>query len=124
MKLNEHAYSLFYHHEQLKAAHAKLNDTPDYFYRKVCRWYSNHLNTPLKEVKEIPYHDVLQEYYEHHMEKMTYNEVLEYTKTSLLDVFVDREEEDLKAWAIELEKEQAETAGGSSVATLVAQYPF
>lgn len=109
MKLTDSAFAILYHSEQLKAANAILNDTPDYFYRKVCRWYSKNFHTPLMQVFGLPYHHVLQHYYEHHMDQMTYNQTLDYVKSELLPVFIDKEEEANAAYAKALEREQAAT---------------
>ena len=41
-------------------------EQPDYeaFYRRVVRWFSEKYSTPLREVDDLPEHDVLQAYFE------------------------------------------------------------
>lgn len=109
MKLTDNSYSIIYLTEQLKAAKALLKDTPDFFYRKICRWYSKSFHTELTKVYDLPYHFVLQHYYEAQLDKRDYNEVFDYTTKELLKIFVDREEEANKAFAAELLKEQEAT---------------
>ena len=109
MKLTESSYGIIYLTEQLKAVQALLHDTPDFFYRKVCRWYSSKFHTPLMEVYELPYHHVLQNYYEAQFDKQTYNDVFDYTTKELLKIFIDKEEEENKAFAEELLREQQRT---------------
>lgn len=109
MKLSENSYSIIYLTEQLKAVQALLHDTPDFFYRKVCRWYSKEYHTPLIQVYDLPYHHVLQNYYEAQFDKRSYNDVFDYTTKELLKLFIDKEEEANKAFAEELLKEQQAT---------------
>jgi hypothetical protein len=109
MKLSEQKYGIIYYTEQLKAAQAVLKDTPDYFYRKVCRWYSEKFHTELTKVYELPYSFLLQHYYESQLDSRSYNEVFDFATRNLLKIFVDAEEEANKAFALELEREQAET---------------
>jgi hypothetical protein len=49
---------------QINAIMAIENETSDFFYRKVCRWFSHTYATPLMEVDNIPMQIVLQHYYE------------------------------------------------------------
>lgn len=43
---------------------------PEYFLRKVFRWYSATYATPLHVVDELPLHDILQNFWENHYESM------------------------------------------------------
>lgn len=61
---------------------------PGYFLRKVHRWYSRNLNTPLHLVYDLPTEDVLQAYYETLYEDMTDEEM----ETHIKDHAVSDEE--------------------------------
>ena len=41
---------------------------PEYFYRRVCRYYSNNFHTPLEEVHKLPWSFVFSNYLEHIIE--------------------------------------------------------
>jgi hypothetical protein len=43
---------------------------PEYYLRRIFRWYSKTFATPLHEVEELPLSDVLQHYWEEHYEDM------------------------------------------------------
>ena len=66
-----------YRAEQLKALQAVLIGSEAYFYRRVCRWYSNEFHTPLKDVEILPYEHILQHYYENKLEAMGRNQIID-----------------------------------------------
>lgn len=53
----------------LKRKNPKTPD-PEFFLRKVFRWYSKTFVTPLDEVEDLPLADVLRHFYEYHFEEM------------------------------------------------------
>src|ERR1700690_4567872 len=55
---------------KILAAHAVVNKDQDYLLRNLVRWYSAKFATPLHEVEELPFEDVLQTYYEVQYEEM------------------------------------------------------
>lgn len=52
-----------------------FNKNDEYFYRKICRWFSKEFSTPLMQVYEIPWEEVLLNYYEHSLDNLPYNHV-------------------------------------------------
>lgn len=81
---------------------------PEYFYRRVCRYYSQNFNTPLTEVHNLPWPFVFSNYLEHIVE--TNND-----QESIYNLAIDicypekrvTEEEDLQRRIKEIEEEEA-----------------
>jgi len=104
--------SSLYYQAKLKAIENTLRDDGVTFYRQVTRWYSKEYSTPLHHVRtRIPYTQILQEYYEHELEDMDYNDVYEYAMRDMLPEFMeefdDMDEEFAKS-LIEEQKQQLE----------------
>ena len=89
----------------------------DFFYRRVCRWYSKNFYTPLHEVEDLPWKQILIAYFEEKFYEM-YNssseevlqeyerqrDLLTMTEDELVEYFqAEREEEQkLADWEQEL----------------------
>jgi hypothetical protein len=89
----------------------------DFFYRRVCRWYSKSFHTPLHEVEQLPWKNILLAYFEERFYEM-YNspseevlqqyeqqrEMLTMTEDELVEYFeAERDEEQqLANWEQEL----------------------
>lgn len=92
-----------------------LND-PEYFTRKICRYYSEHFYTPLAEVYKLPWGFVLNNYLEHIIEKNNskddiYDLCIDilYPEKKKVKSFLgefDNEEAELQAWINKIEKEE------------------
>jgi hypothetical protein len=91
---------------------------PEYFTRKVCRYYSEKFHTPLAEVYALPWAFVFTNYIEHIIET---NNSKEEIYNIAVDVFYpekkrvknfmgefETEEEELDAWIKKVEKEAQE----------------
>ena len=91
---------------------------PEYFTRKVCRYYSEKFHTPLTEVYALPWAFIFTNYIEHIIET---NNSREEIYNIAVDVFYpekkrvknfmgefESEEEELDAWVKKLEKEAQE----------------
>ena len=98
-----------YRIQQLKAIEAILTDSEGYFYRKICRWFSEKFNTPLMDVYKIPYPKILQEYYEGPLSELEYNDVYDMASTEYVPELADAYEEENQKFADSLIKEQEET---------------
>lgn len=94
-----------------------LND-PEYFTRKIYRYYSENFYTPLAEVYKLPWGFVLNNYLEHIIEK---NNGKDEIYDLCIDIFYpekkkvknfmgefDSEEAELQAWIDKIEKEEKE----------------
>lgn len=95
-------------------------ESPDWdaFYRKVCRWFSQNLSTPIREVEEMSEEYVLRHYFE-----SRYNSILEEggenqdqrwadAKANVLKMFypeseLDEQQEEDEFWQKALEEEFA-----------------
>lgn len=62
---------------QLQALEGKLLSTNDFFERKVRRWFSNSFATPYLKTFEIPWDQILLNYYEANLEKLSHNQALQ-----------------------------------------------
>ena len=49
---------------KLLALRSVLKPDPDYFVRKICRWFSTTYHTPISQVYDMPIEEVLQAYFE------------------------------------------------------------
>jgi hypothetical protein len=56
---------------QLRALRSVLKPDKDYLVRKMLRWYSKTYFTPLREVEELPFDEVMQAYFEERYEGMS-----------------------------------------------------
>lgn len=101
-----------YQSSQLEAMSDILSQTDIYFFRKVCRWYSEKFHTPLHVVTEgkvVQWDEVLLHYYECQMEEIGYNHIYELACQEYIPELVEQFEEDNAAFAKALEEEQART---------------
>ena len=97
---------------QIKAIFGMLNKTDIYFFRKICRWYSEKFNTPLHEVMKgdiITWDEVLLHYYESQFEEIGYNNVYELACEEYIPELADHREQENIEFAKALEEEQKET---------------
>ena len=78
--------------------------------RKIVRWFSKTFHTPIAQVEEMPFEDVLQVYYEEKFEEMSEDD-LEKVKTELLESPLEK--------ATRLKAEDAERADADLFAKLV-----
>jgi len=91
---------------------------PEYFNRKVCRYYSEKFHTPLTEVYNLPWAFVFTNYIEHIIEnnntkESIYNLCVDmfYPEKKKVENFLgefDSEEAELQAWINKIETEEAE----------------
>jgi len=98
-----------YYIQQLRAIEAILTSTDQYFYRKICRWFSETFHTPLLDVYKIPYPKLLQEYYESRLGELDYNDVYDLASTEYVPELADAYEEENTKFAESLVEEQEET---------------
>lgn len=92
--------------ELLAVKSVALKDS-EYFYRKVCRYYSEKFHTPLMEVYEIPWAFVFTNYLEHLIET-------NHNKESLYELVIDicypekrlDEEQEVEDWIKQIEAEE------------------
>lgn len=68
-----------------------LEEPGEYLVRKVCRWYSRHLRTPIADVYDLPWDDVLRHYFEGLYEEMGEAQVQEELQL-MLESDVERDE--------------------------------
>jgi len=94
---------------QLKALEGILLKTPEYYYRKICRWYSKEFSTPLKGVYDLPMDFVLEHYYESFLEKNSYNEVFDIAVQEYLPEIAAEEDKAAQEYADSLVEEQEKT---------------
>lgn len=99
-------FTNLYRGYQIQAAESVLDPNEVYYYRKICRWYSETFHTPLHEVHKLPADTVLTNYYESIMEKIPHNDLYDQVKVDFLPDLVAKDEEDNEAYAQALEAEQ------------------
>ena len=97
---------LFYEYQQLKALSAILNNTNEYFERKVRRWYSKEFHTPLIEVYKLGWDHVLLNYYESKFESLSHNDLVHLAQTEYLSTIKDSIERENQEFTDSLIKEQ------------------
>lgn len=102
-------FTNLYRGYQIQAAESVLDPSEDYYYRKICRWYSETFHTPLTQVYTLSIDHVLQNYYESVLEKVPYNDLFEQVKEDFLPELVEQDDKEAEAYAKDLEKEQAIT---------------
>lgn len=93
-----------YDYIKIQAFESYLNEDDQYFYRKVCRWYSTEFHTPLTEVEKLPWDYILLHYYESSLEKMDYNDVLDLAIEEYVPEIVEEQEKDTDAFVKEVEE--------------------
>jgi uncharacterized membrane protein len=80
---------------------------PEYFYRKVCRYYSEKFHTPLLEVQQLPWPFVFTNYLEHVIET---NNGTEDIYNLAIDICYPEkrvsDEDELQSWIKRVEKEE------------------
>lgn len=91
---------------------------PEYFNRKVCRYYSQNFHTPLEEVYKLPWAFVFNNYIEHIIENNNTRENiydlcidLFYPEKKKVENFLgefESEEDELQAWINKIEAEEEE----------------
>jgi len=94
--------------ELLAVKSTSLRD-PEYFYRKVCRYYSEKFHTPLIEVYSLPWAFVFTNYIEHIIEtNNTQKEIEQIAIDICYPEKAEKEEESLQKWIEKVEKEEEE----------------
>lgn len=96
---------------ELIAIKSILTNDPEYFHRKVCRYYSEKFHTPLVEVLNMPWAFVFSNYLEHILE--TNN-----TKENIYEIATEicypnrkkEEEEEFEEWVREVEQRAEQEA--------------
>lgn len=81
----------------------------EYFYRKVCRYYSEKFHTPLLQVYDLPWVFVLNNYLEHVIE--TNNNKEDIYNLAIEICYPEKkveEEQELEDWIKKVEKEEQE----------------
>jgi hypothetical protein len=97
---------------QMEALFNTLNETEIFFYRKVCRWYSEKFHTPLHEVTNggvVSWDEMLLNFYEHTFDNLGYNEVYKLACEDFLPEIKEKHEAENDAFAKALEEEQKAT---------------
>lgn len=80
---------------------------PEYFYRRVCRYYSENFNTPLMEVYELPWAFVFTNYIEHIIEtKSSQEDIYDLAVDIHYPEIIENEEEELQDWIRKIEEEE------------------
>jgi hypothetical protein len=104
---------------------------PEYFNRKVCRYYSQNFHTPLEQVYKLPWAFVFNNYIEHIIENNN-------TKENIYDLCIDlfypekkkvenflgefeSEEEELQAWIKKIEAEEEKKRKAKAVEEIVPE---
>jgi hypothetical protein len=91
---------------QLLAIEGRLTNTLDAFERRVRRWFSKEHSTAYLDTFKLPWDELLLHYYESNLANKSYNEVFDLAVDEYLPEFVEKAEEDDKAFADSLLKEQ------------------
>lgn len=105
-------------HLELLALKAIALKDPEYFNRKVCRYYSEKFHTPLEDVYKLPWAFVYTNYIEHIIETNNTNDSIYrlsidmfYPEKKKVENFMgefDSEEAELQAWINKIESEEIE----------------
>ena len=66
-----------YEASRLDALYNTTYKTNLWFYRKVCRWFSKEFSTPLKEVEQLDWTEVLVHYYENAYDSLNIKQLVE-----------------------------------------------
>ena len=94
---------------QVNAIFDKLTQNDMFFFRKICRWYSEKFHTPLHEVMEgsvVGWDEILKHYYEYNIDSQSYNEIFELAMKEYLPEFADDWERQNEEFAKALIEEQ------------------
>ena len=100
---------MIYQAIQLEAIDGYLNNSIDFFERKVRRWFSRAFSTPLLETYKISWELILLHYYENSLENKSYNEVYELACQEYLPEITKQKEAEDEEFIKQLEKEQEDT---------------
>jgi primosomal protein N' len=84
-----------------------VSPTTEYFYRYVCRWFSKTFHTPLQDVYEAPFDQVLLAYFEESYESMSEEDLELEVQRALNPDFDEEEEEAVEDFIAMLENEIA-----------------
>lgn len=102
-------YGDLYKALQVEAVFNALTNNAAFFERKVRRWFSKNYNTPLKDTYDISWSEILIHYYEAALEDKDRNQIFDVAVDNYLPEFIDRKEEEDKAFAESLIEEQKRT---------------
>jgi len=95
---------------------------PEYFYRRVCRYYSEKFHTPLTDVQELPWPFVFTNYLEHIIET---NNGKEDIYNLAIDIcYPERkvsEEDELQSWIKRIESEEEAKREAKKQKELIAE---
>lgn len=94
---------------QIEAVFNAITNNRLYFERKVRRWFSKNFNTPLKDTYKIAWDEILIHYYESALEDKSFNQVFDIAVENYLPEFIDKREEEDRAFAESLLEEQKRT---------------
>lgn len=97
---------------QIEAVFDILNQSDMYFFRKICRWYSEKFHTPLHQVvsgEVVSWDDILLHYYEYQMDQIGYNKVFDMAVQEYVPELAEEYEEENQAFADALVEEQKRT---------------
>lgn len=89
-----------------------LSQSDLYFFRKVCRWYSQKFHTPLHQVLSgnvVGWDEVLLHYYESQMEGLSHNQLYDLAVSEYAPELADILEEENQEFADALIEEQKKT---------------
>jgi len=106
---NKTKINMIYQAIQLESIDGYLNNSIDFFERKVRRWFSRAFSTPLLETYKISWELILLHYYENSLENKSYNEVYELACQEYLPEITKQKEAEDEEFIKQLEKEQEDT---------------
>jgi len=78
---------------RLESLNRAIYGSDEFFYRKVCRWFSKTFNTPLNIVEKTPWHEILTHYYESQYESMSRNDLIKVAKEVLPEIAQEEEKQ-------------------------------
>ena len=94
---------------QIIALHEAENDTYEFFYNRICRWYSKEFSTSLVEVEDMPEEKIFKTYFEDMIARMREDisdegkERYERYRTTLINPeLVEKSSEDDDKWVKEM----------------------
>lgn len=97
---------------------------PEYFTRKVCRYYSEKFHTPLLEVHDLPWAFVFNNYLEHVIESNnSRNEIYELSLEVIYPEMSKTEEEKNVAFAEMIERQEQEKMADKIIAEKMKDTP-
>ena len=98
--------SNIYEELRIKALHSVLVGSEDYFYRKICRYFSQNFNVSLPEVEKMPADYVLLHYYESVFESLDENSNIENAIELCAPEMIEQRNKDVDNLVKILEEEQ------------------